>query len=620
MDLTAGEKCAIMNQTVNHLEEAMNQKGFYPPLTEIRLSEGNVFHDRMMRDIRYLKKLDPDRMLYNFRKTFGVRTGAEPVYGWDSPDGLLRGHSTGHFLSALAIAYSASGESELLAKSRYMVHELRELQLKSKGRAREFVTACTPDDCPQEKWNTDPGVWGQGFLSAYSPDQFALLEQFTPYAKIWAPYYTLHKLTAGLIETYERTGNEEALACAEGIGNWIHDRLTALTPEHLSKMWKMYIAGEYGGMNESMARLYRLTGDKQHLVTAKLFDNPNIFPGLSEGRDTFRNLHANQHIPQIMGAMLEYEVTDDPYYRRIAESFFRHVTDHHMYVIGGVGQGECFRNPDSLAVNVKEGTNCETCATYNLLKLARELYAYDPENTAYMDYYERGMINHILASQNPDGNEQETNAVTYMLPIGPGAVKEYSNDYWAFTCCHGTGMENHVKYPDAQYFITEDTLYINQYIPTTLTHGGLSVVCDVTFPDGRGQIRLKFETPLTLKLRIPLWCVKNPFSCAGMTAEGRYAVLGCEGGQEYVISVDFRSEPRLETTSDCLPTGEKLSALLYGSCVMVTFDDSAEFLHISVSDIEKCPEGFALKAGGRKFVPGYAAHGKPYHTYFIAEK
>jgi len=601
----------------------MNQKKYYLPLTEIRLAEGNPFYERMARDLSYLKKLDCDRMLYNFRRAFGEETDAEPVYGWDSPDGLLRGHSTGHFLSALAIAYSAEGDEELLEKSRYMVHELRKLQLKSHGRAQDFATVCTPDDCPQEKWSTDPGVWGEGFLSAYSPDQFALLEQFTPYAKIWAPYYTLHKLVAGFIETYERTGNSEALDCAKGIGSWVADRLAPLAPEHLSKMWKMYIAGEYGGMNESMARLYHLTGDEKYLTTAKLFDNPNIFPGLSDGRDTFRNLHANQHIPQIMGAMMEYEVTGDKYYHRIAQTFFHHVTHHHMYAIGGVGQGECFRDPDALAANVKEDTNCETCATYNLLKLARELYAFDPENAAYMDYYERGMLNHILASQNPCGNEHETNAVTYMLPIGPGAEKSYSNDYWAFTCCHGTGMENHVKYPDAQYFLTDTALYINQFIPTRLTHcdekGVLTADCDLSVEEGRGSIRICTEYAFTVKMRIPLWCNRNPFLCDGLKTAGRYAVLECEPGQEYRIDVDFRYEPRFETTPDCIGSGEKLTVLLYGPFVMTVLDESREYLRIPVGTIEKCADELALCVGGRRFVPGYTAHGKPYHTYFIAE-
>lgn len=183
----------------------MEPKGRFASLNEITLLPDSAFAENRDRCLAYLKKLEPDRMLVNFRRAFGIPTDAEPIYGWDSPDGLLRGHSTGHFLSALALAYSATGDEELLRKSNDLVHELRSLQKLSHGRARDFVTACTPDDCPQEKWSTDPSCWGEGFLSAYPPDQFALLEQFTRYANIWAPYYTLHKIAAGLIETFERT-------------------------------------------------------------------------------------------------------------------------------------------------------------------------------------------------------------------------------------------------------------------------------------------------------------------------------------------------------------------------------------------------------------------------------
>ncbi|MBQ9718974.1 MAG: glycoside hydrolase family 127 protein, partial [Clostridia bacterium] len=183
----------------------------YPSLSCITIDGGSAFAVNFAGDLRYLAELDCDRMLYNFRAAFGEEPSCEPVYGWDAPDGLLRGHSTGHFLSALALAYTSTGDALYKTKLDYMVGELRRLQLKSKGVPHEFVTACTPDDCAQEKWSRDPSVWGEGFLSAYSPDQFALLEQFTPYAKIWAPYYTLHKILAGLLEAYERTGNGTAL-------------------------------------------------------------------------------------------------------------------------------------------------------------------------------------------------------------------------------------------------------------------------------------------------------------------------------------------------------------------------------------------------------------------------
>ncbi len=594
----------------------MIAEGRYASLRSIRLRPSR-FTENMDRDLAYLKKLDPDRMLHNFRRAFGVRSDAEPLYGWDEETGLLRGHSTGHFLSALAIAVTATDDPDLTDKLSYMVHELRSLQRMSRGRARDFATVCTPDDCPQEKWSRDPSVWGEGFLSAYSPDQFALLEQFTPYAKIWAPYYTLHKLTAGFIEAFERTGNREALDCARGIGDWVYDRLSPLTPEHRRKMWSMYIAGEYGGMNESMARLALITGEEKYLACAKLFDNDNILPGLAEGEDTFHNLHANQHIPQIMGAMLEYEASGETRYHRAAKSFLSHVLAHHMYVIGGVGQGECFREPDSLARYIKEGTNCETCAAYNLLKLARELYAHDPENASLMDYYERAMINQILASQNPRGNEHETNAVTYMLPIGPGAEKEYSNDWWAFTCCHGTGMENHVKYPDAQLFRTADTLYLNQYLPAVIEEDGLRLDVNVSFPEGQGTITVTASEPMTLKLRIPLWCPENPFRAKGLTTAGRFAVLPLEAGKTSEITVSFGYRPRFEFTPDLTEDGHRLAALMYGPFVMVTEDPSKEYLTLDAdSRPEPLPDRFALTFCGRTFIPMYEAHGIPYHTYF----
>ncbi|MBE6710530.1 MAG: hypothetical protein E7579_05360, partial [Ruminococcaceae bacterium] len=392
----------------------------YPHLSCITLADDTPFSVNFTGDLAYLAALDGDRMLYNFRAAFGENPACEPVYGWDAPDGLLRGHSTGHFLSALALAYSSSGNALYKEKLDYMVAELRRLQLKSKGIPHEFVTACTPEDCPQEKWSRDPSTWGEGFLSAYSPDQFALLEQFTPYARIWAPYYTLHKLLAGLIEAFERTGNETALDTACGIGRWVIGRLSVLTPEHRAKMWKMYIAGEFGGMNEALARLALLTGDRIFLDGAKMFDNVNIFPGLADGTDTIKHLHANQHIPQIMGALLEYRASGDEYYLRIAQNFFDIVTEHHLYAIGGVGQGECFREPDHQAQFIKGDTNCETCATYNLIKIARELYALDPERADYMDYIERALFNHILASRHPESTDTMHNGVTYMLPIGPG--------------------------------------------------------------------------------------------------------------------------------------------------------------------------------------------------------
>ncbi len=214
--------------------------GRYATLDEARLFEGSRFFENRGRTLKYLLELDCDRMLYNFRSAFGVDTkGAEPLGGWEAPDGLLRGHSTGHYISALALAASATGDGRYRAKLEYIIHSLRELQKMSKGKAADFETKCTPDSAEQDKWSKNPAEWGEGFLSAYSPDQFALLEQLTKYSTIWAPYYTLHKIIAGALEAYSRMKLPEALEIAEGIGDWIYSRLSPLSDGLRKQMWSL---------------------------------------------------------------------------------------------------------------------------------------------------------------------------------------------------------------------------------------------------------------------------------------------------------------------------------------------------------------------------------------------
>ena len=219
-----------------------------------------------------------------------------------------------------------------------------------------------------------------------------------------------------------------------------------------------------------------------------------------------------------------------------------------------------------------------------------------------------------------------------MLPVGPGAEKEYSNDWWAFTCCHGTGMENHVKYPDAQLFRAAGTLYLNQYLPAVIEEEDLRLDVNVSFPEGRGTVTVTASEPLTLKLRIPPWCRENPFRPEGLTADGltaagltvtgltvtgRYASLALEAGKTVEISVYFRYHPRFEYTPDLTQDGHRLAALLYGPFVMVTEDPSKEYLTLDAdSRPEPLPDRFALSFSGRTFIPMYEAHGIPYHTYF----
>ena len=603
---------------------------------------GSILTQNRDRDLAYLKLLDNKRMLYNFYKTFGQTDeikDVKPLGGWDEPTGLLRGHSTGHYMSALALAYGSTGDEEIKAKLDDMVHELRELQKKSSGDATKFTSKGTD----QSVWSTDPSEWGTGFISAYSPDQFALLEKYTPYAQIWAPYYTLHKLMAGFLDAYTYTGNEEALTTATELGKWVCARLGACSQEQLTKMWDMYIAGEFGGFNESLAQLYIYTGDTQFLDGAKLFDNTNFFNKLKDNVDDIEGRHANQHIPQIIGAMETYEATvkkgsPEVEYYDIAQNFWEMTVSRYAYSIGGVGTGEKFTHPYQQANNISGTTNCETCAAYNMLKLTKMLNNYNPDDAEYMDYYERTLYNQILASQTPNVTANMHNGTTYMLPIGPGSTRSFGGDYDAFTCCHGTGMENHVKYQEAAYVKTDDTLYVGLYLPSTVTweDKGVTVKQETNYPSEDTRLTVaaidgKDASSFNMKLRVPYWAT-NGFT---VKVNGEVKVTDPEistyaelkdvkAGD--VIEVNMPYTLHIDKTPDKIGKSE-VGSVMYGPFVMAAQIDSTDWktlvLSSNLSDSIKVSKdektGFpTLTANGYSFAPMFDAQfaTKAYDAYF----
>lgn len=617
-------------------------------LSDISLDgDDTIYTENKDRAMEYLKLMDADRMLYNFRATFGQDTkGAQALTGWDEPTGLLRGHSIGHFLSALAQAYASSGDEAYKEKLDYMIHELRELQKLSKGKPQDFQTACTPSSAAQSKWSTDPSTWGEGFISAYSPDQFALLEQYTPYATIWAPYYTLHKLLAGFIDSYNYAGNEEGLEIAEDLGTWVYERLSnCTTEEQRAHMWSMYIAGEYGGMNESLARLYEITGEEKYLEAAKMFDNKDFFDGLANNVDTIQGRHANQHIPQIVGAMHEYAATGDVKYYNIAKNFWNMVTTRYAYSIGGVGTGERFKDPyqqgNNILGNAGRGENCETCCAYNLLKLTAELYNYNPEDASYMDYYERTLINQIVASQSHDTNSYRHNGVTYMLPIDPGQRKDFDSDYGGFTCCNGTGMENHVKYQAAAYAHSGDNLYVNLYMPTTLNweEKEITIKQETEFPSEHSKLTVEGSGEFTMKLRVPYWATEGfTVKVNGKTVVenpdvSTYVEVSRKWKDGDVVTIDMPYTLHLDKTPDKVG-GSTVASLMYGPIVMVAKDTRINYepmnwyklvLSDNLSESVKVVTGTDekevphLTTNGLDFYPMYDAYNYRYHAYVKVE-
>jgi DUF1680 family protein len=344
--------------------------------------------------------------------------------------------------------------------------------------------------------------------------------------QIWAPYYTLHKILAGLLDCYEVGGNKKALEIAEGMGLWVYQRLKVIPTATRISMWNRYIAGEYGGMNEVMARLFRLTKDNRFLECARLFDNINFFfgdaehaHGLARNVDTLRGKHANQHIPQITGALETYRNAKDFEYYRVADNFWDICSHAYMYSIGGVAgaknpnNAECFTaQPNTLFENgFARGGQNETCATYNLLKLSRQLFMFD-QDAKYMDYYEQALYNHILASVAEDnpGN-------TYHVPLNPGARKQFGNGNMnGFTCCNGTAIESSTKLQDSIYFHSADDkiLYVNLFVPSALTWKERKVVVKqrTDFPYGdTTRLTLTGGGAFDIKVRVPKWATRGFF-------------------------------------------------------------------------------------------------------------
>ncbi len=386
-----------------------------------------------------------------------------------------------------------------------------------------------------------------GFLSAYPETQFIRLEEFATYGGaqgIWAPYYTLHKIMAGLIDAHVHTGNEQALEILTGIGDWVWSRLEPLSQDQLDRMWDIYIAGEYGGVNESLAYLHALRPEKpEYVEAAKRFVNNNVYGPTVAGEDALDGRHANQHIPQFTGYLRTYEQGHEEDFLLAARNFWDMIVPHRIYSHGGVGVGEMLRERDWIAGSLFEDRNhAETCPLYNMLKLSRNLFFHDPD-PKYMNYYELGLFNQMVASRR-DADSADSPEVTYFVPVQPGQRRSYGN---TGTCCGGTGLENHTKYQDSIYFrsVDEATLYVNLYIPSTLSwpEKGFTVTQGTRYPfEGASVLTIDGNGPLDVKLRVPEW-VRKGYT---VTVNGEPQTLDAVPGTYVTLSRRWSPGDRIE--------------------------------------------------------------------------
>ena len=502
-------------------------------MTQVRLLPGEVAAAAEINQ-RYLDSLTTDRLLHSFRLTAGITSSATPYGGWEKPDCELRGHfNGGHYLSAVALAYASAGNDPLRKNGDVMVAELAKCQ----------------------KANSN------GYLSAYPTELF---QRLTEGKKVWAPFYTLHKIMAGLLDMYVHTGNEQALQVCEGMAAWVQAYFEGISDETRQRMLRI----EYGGMNEVLANLYGITKKQRYLDTARLFEQPMFLDPLAGHRDELKGLHANTHVPKVIGAARMYELTGDRRYRTIAEYFLDEVLTERAYAIGNVSDGEHWKTAAGDLKGSLSAENAECCVAYNLMKLERHAFAWSG-NARWMDAYERSLWNCRMGTQDQQGRKQ------YFMPLAAGYWKFLGSAENTFWCCTGTGVEEFAKFNDAIYSHDGESVWVNQFVASELTWSEkkFGLRQETSFPAEPGTtLKLKLAEPQarTIRIRIPGWVAEG----GSVKVNGKPLEAFGQAGSYLAISRMWHDGDKIEVSlpmglsSEPLLGDETLEARLYGPMVL----------------------------------------------------
>jgi Uncharacterized protein conserved in bacteria len=500
-------------------------------LNQVRLLDGE-FATAAGTNLRYLHSLPVDRLAHSFRVQAGIASHATPLGGWEKPDCELRGHfSGGHYLSAAALAWASLGDQTL------------------KARGDQLVAALAA--CQQ----------ANGYLSAF-PESF--FDRLSHGQKVWAPFYTIHKIQAGMLDMYRHAGNRQALRVATGIGDWVVRWLNGFSDDEIAHILKT----EYGGINESMYELYAITGNGRYLDAAHRFDQLSLFDPLAAHRDELQGLHSNTQVPKVIGAARRYELTGEPRYRRIAEFFWETVTQNRTYATGGSSNDEFWKTGPGDLKGQLGLYSAECCVAYNLLKLTDHVYRWSGDPRAF-DYYERTLYNARLGTQDGDGMK------LYYYPLRPGAAKFYNSPTDSFWCCTGTGAEEFARFNSSIYFHDGQDLYVNLFIPSELDwpQQKLTLRQETTFPREprtRFDIRLAAPARFALNLRVPAWIGPD----ARVRLNGKTLDVFASPGSYLTLQREWHDGDRVELElpmqlhSVALPGDDSLRAMLYGPLVL----------------------------------------------------
>ncbi len=499
------------------------------PMPDVRLLP-SFWKDTMELNRSFLYSLPNERLAHNFRVTAGIPSDADPLGGWEAPDCELRGHYVGHYLSGCALTHASTGDQVIKAKANDLVAMLAECQAQD------------------------------GYLGAY-PATF--YDKLRKHERVWAPFYTYHKIMAGLVDIYEHTGNQQALEMAERMADWADVYARSFSDEE----WQRVLLVEQGGMNEVSFNLYAITGKTKYRDLGYRFEHHKIFDPLAANEDKLDGNHANTNIPKVIGAARGYELTGDTRYQQISENFYRIVTEHHAYCTGGTSNGEMWHAADAIATQLGPAAE-ECCCSYNMMKLSRLLFGQQPD-AKFFDYYERLLINVRYGTQDRNG------MLMYYVSLQPGMYKTFGTPFDAFWCCTGTGSEEYAKLTDSIYFHDDDSVFVNLFIPSTLDwkERGLKLRQTTKLPaDERVTLTVDSapSAATALKIRVPYWATQGVvFSINGeqqtvTPTPSTYVTLEHAWKAGDVITVDLPLTLRIVSA----PDDKDVQAAMYGPLVL----------------------------------------------------
>jgi DUF1680 family protein len=481
----------------------------------------------------HLLNYDPDRLLHMFRVTAGLPSSAQPLGGWEAPENELRGHFTGHYLSACALLAVHTDDATVKARGDAIVAELARCQ----------------------------AAIGSGYLSAFPEDLFDRLLANKP---AWAPFYTFHKIMAGHLDMYVLTGNRQALEVVEGMARWTAAWVRPINDDHMARI----LEREYGGMNEVLYNLGAVTGNERWLEVAQRFNRERVFAPLAAGRDELQGLHVNTTIPQVIGAARGYELTGERHLHDCADYFWHTVSERRAYCTGGTSNGESWNAPPGMLAKELSGYTQECCVTYNMQKLTRQLFGWTAD-ARLADYYERAYYNGILGVQHPsDGNK------LYYVPLQSGYWKLFGTPMKDFWCCTGSMAESFAKLGDSIYFHDDDGVYVNLFVASELRwpDKGLRLVQDTQFPQTDNvRIAVQVEKPvrMPLRIRVPYWTTAASASLNGRRLDGF-----ASPGSYFVLDRTWRNGDRLDLHLPMrlhlapMPDDPSVQAVMYGPLVL----------------------------------------------------